>query len=84
MQTEVRIEVVARGPFADGMAFGDSGPYERIAGRVCFAIDPDDPANRGVVDLALAPRGPDGRVGYETDLFVLMPADPARGNRRIL
>lgn len=84
MQTEVRIQVTSRTPFADGMAFGDTGPYERIVGRVRFAIDPDDPANRGVVDLALAPRGAGGRVTFDTDLFMLMPADPARGSGRIL
>jgi hypothetical protein len=66
------------------MPFGDSGPYERIAGRVVFDIDPDDPANHAVVDLSLAPRTADGLVAYSTDIFILTPADLSRGNRRIL
>lgn len=84
MQTELRLQITSRDPFTDGMSFGESGPYERLMGRVLFLIDPEDPANQGVVDLSLAPRTPEGRVAYETDLFMLMPADPARGNGRIL
>lgn len=84
MQTQVRFQITARAQFADGMSFGDSGPYERIAGRVEFAIDPDEPANQDIVDLGLAPRLSDGLVTYATDVFILTPVDLARGNRRIL
>src|SRR5690606_11104890 len=54
-----RIEFLERAPFAAGAAFGEVGSYERIIGRLHFAVDPDDPANGAIVDLALAPR--DGR-----------------------
>jgi hypothetical protein len=84
MQTRVRLEIASRGRFAEGMPFGDVGPYERLAGRAVFGIDPEEPSNRGMVDLALAPRDHDGLVTYAADLFILMPADLARGNRRIL
>ncbi len=40
------LEIVSREPFADGMAFGDVGPYERIVGtgaagavKCCRAAD---------------------------------------------
>ena len=51
MDSQVRLNITMREPFADGMDFGDTGPYERIAGQVDFAIDPDDPANENIVDL---------------------------------
>ncbi len=40
-----RIEIIEREPFAGGAAFGAVGRYERIVGRLHFAVDPDDPAN---------------------------------------
>ena len=44
----VRVEVRERGPFADGHVFGRSGAYEKIAGRLHFEVDPEDPANARV------------------------------------
>ncbi len=79
-----RIEVAARAPFADGAAFGDVGAYEKITGRLHYAIDPAHPANAEVVDLHLARRDGDGLVRFAGDFVLLRPADPARGNRRLL
>jgi len=84
MDTQVRLCIDTREPFADGMAFGDVGPYERLAGRILFAIDPEDPANRPIVDLDQAPRNAAGLVEYATDVYILKPLDLARGNRRLL
>ncbi len=79
-----RLEIVERSAFADGLAFGATGPYERIVGRLHYSVDPDDPANARIVDLALAPRDESGRVSFVGDFIMLKPADPARGNRRLL
>jgi hypothetical protein len=84
MATQVRLRIDTREPFAEGLAFGRVGPYERLAGRVLFAIDPDDPANRTIVDLDHAPRNAAGLVEYSTDLYVLKPLELGRGNRRLL
>ena len=84
MNTEVRLHVTRREPFADGMAFGEVGPYERLVGHVLFAIDPHDPANRTIVDLDHAPRNAAGLVEYSTDIYILKPLDLGRGNRRLL
>jgi len=80
----VRVEIRQRGPFAEGHAFGRTGPYERIVGRMHFEVTPDDPANSGIVDLTLAPRNARGKVEFWSDFFLLAPADPRRGNRRLL
>lgn len=79
-----RIEISERGAFAGGKQFGTIGSYEKITGRLHYAVDPDHPANARVVDLARAPRDADGLVRFAGDFMVLRPADPARGNRRLL
>jgi Alpha/beta hydrolase domain len=84
MDTQVRLRIDLREPFAEGMAFGDVGPYERLAGRMLFAIDPNDPANRTIVDLDHAPRNAAGLVEYSTDVYILKPLELGRGNRRLL
>jgi Alpha/beta hydrolase domain len=84
MDTQVRLRLDTCMPFADGVAFGEVGPYERLAGRVLFAIDPNDPANRAIMDLDHAPRNAAGLVEYGTDIYILKPLELGRGNRRLL
>ncbi|MFQ5849236.1 MAG: alpha/beta hydrolase domain-containing protein [Candidatus Binatia bacterium] len=84
MHTEVRFFLKTREPFADGMIFGDVGPYERLVGRILLAVDPDAPAQRGVVDLNHAPRNATGLVEFSVEFYILKPVELARGNRRLL
>jgi Alpha/beta hydrolase domain len=79
-----RIEVVSSGPFADGKTFGDVGAYVRITGRFYGELDPALPANKSIVDLALAPRNARGRVEYSADFDILRPAEAAKGNGTLL
>src|SRR5262249_44124003 len=76
-------EIALRRPLADGQSFGDAGPYEELKGRLRFAIDPGH-ANRGVTDIALAPRGSSGRVEFSADLSLLVPVDRSRASGRAL
>jgi hypothetical protein len=80
----VRFEIHSREPFAAGQAFGEVGPYERIVGRVHYAVDPALPQNAPIVDLALAPRNAEGKVEFFADLDILAPRELARGNGAIL
>ena len=73
-----------RAPFAEGADFGPVGAYERINGRVRFAIDPGLPANQHIVDLTLAPADDRGLVEFSTEFFIIKPVDMNRGNRRLL
>ena len=79
-----RIEVLAREPFAEGTEFGAAGFYDKITGRLHYAIDPRAPANAPVVDLALAPRDQRGLVTFAGDFVLLAPRDPAKGNGRLI
>lgn len=76
--TEVKIEAVE--PFADNHAFGSTGAYVRIRGVAKGEIDPNAAENATIVDLDKAPRNARGMVEYETDIFILRPADPSKGN----
>ena len=78
----VRLEILDRTPFADGNTYGETGAYELIEGRLHYSVDPDDPANRRIVDLALAPRNEEGRVTFAGDFLLLTPQDPGRGKQR--
>lgn len=71
-------------PFASGMPFGDVGAYERVIGTAKGELDPADSRNKGIVNIDKAPRNANGKVEYETEFFLLRPADPAKGNRKIL
>lgn len=70
-----RIEIEKRIPFAEGRAFEGIGPYERLIGRVHFAVDPAHERNSGIIDLELAPRNRDGLVEFSADLEILAPVD---------
>ncbi|WP_336491948.1 alpha/beta hydrolase domain-containing protein [Methylobacterium nigriterrae] len=78
------IEIATVEPFAEGADFGSAGSYERVIGTARGELDPADPANAGIVDIALAPRNARGMVEYKTDLFILRPKDPARGSGTLL
>ena len=79
--TLVRFEETGREPYEDGARFGEVGAYERIDAVARYAVDPDDPANAVIVDLAAAERGDDGAVHFWGDVVVLRPTDGSRSNR---
>ena len=58
-----RIEILRRVEVLGGKPFGTVGPYEKIVARAHFAVRPDNPHNRPIVDLELAPRNAAGRGG---------------------
>ena len=58
----------------------DEGRYERVIGRVYFAVDPRLPANRAIADLALAPRNAAGLVEFSSDVLFVRPKGARRAN----
>jgi hypothetical protein len=80
----IEVNITSRKPYAEGRAFGDSGPYERIEGVLTFAVDPDSDANKPIVDLELAPRDSDGRVRFQSDFTLITPRDSSSGNCRLI
>jgi hypothetical protein len=67
------IEILTRQPVLNNQSFGTAGPYEEITARVHYAVRPDDPHNRIIVDVDKAPRNAKGEVEFSADLFLLHP-----------
>jgi len=80
----VRVEVKERIAIADLPDIARTGPYEILKGVICLEVNPDDPANKDIVDLRLAPRNKNGNVECSTDFELHQPVEPNRGNRRLL
>ena len=47
----VRLRIDRREVILNGRAFGAAGPYEKLVGKVDFALDPALPRNGDIVDL---------------------------------
>ncbi len=80
----VRVEIASRTDVENGKAFGPAGAYEKIVGKVFFAVDPANPHNRQIVDLDKAPRNAQGEVEFFADLYLLKPKDMSKGNGAVL
>jgi hypothetical protein len=79
-----RIEITrTESPTFEGMSFGEVGQYEKLVGRAFGEVDPNDPRNRVIADIALAPRNSRGRVEYWTDIYILRPVKRSAGNNKI-
>ena len=80
----VRVEIETRELLADGRSFGLPGPYEVLAGKIFFAIDPTAKANQEIRDLDKAPVNDRGEVEFSSDFYLLKPKDISRGNGALL
>ncbi|HKF50120.1 MAG TPA: alpha/beta hydrolase domain-containing protein [Terracidiphilus sp.] len=79
-----RVEISSRADVLNGQSFGDTGPYERIAGRVYFSLPIANWHNQAIVDLANAVNLKDGEVEFSSDFIVYRPKDEKRGNGSML
>ncbi len=80
----VRIEVQSRSDLVGGQPFGAAGPYEKISGKIFFAVDPALSANRIVADIEKAPRNAAGKVEFSSDFFLIKPKRIEQGNGAVL
>jgi hypothetical protein len=74
-----RVEIMSRRDAAGGRSFGSTGAYERLAGKIYFAIDPANRRNQVIADLDKAPRRA-GKVEMSADLVIFRPRDGSRSN----
>ncbi|HEX8678535.1 MAG TPA: alpha/beta hydrolase domain-containing protein, partial [Chthoniobacterales bacterium] len=79
-----RVEIVSRADVLDGKAFGDAGAYEKLIGKVHFAVKPEAAPNKFIVDLEKAPRNQAGEVEFSADFYVLRPKAAARSSGSVL
>ena len=63
-----RVDITSRADVLAGKSFGDVGPYEKLVGRIHFALDPANPHSKAMPDLDKAPRNAKGLVEFSSDL----------------
>src|SRR5581483_9507978 len=80
----VRVEVTSRSDVDNGKPFGLVGAYEKITGRVYFAVNPENSHNRQIVDLDKAARNGQGEVEFSSDFYLFRPKDMSKGNDAVL
>src|SRR5262249_48608845 len=67
-------------PAFGGASFGSAGQYETLAGRAFGELDPGDPHNTIIQDIALAPRNANGMVEYTATFFLVKPVDMSKAS----
>ena len=82
LPAEARVTRVAvedrQSPAFDGRSFGAAGQYETLSGHVFGELDPQDPHNVIITDIALAPRNARGMVEYSATFTLTKPVDMAK------
>lgn len=68
-------------PTFGGASFGAPGPYEKLVGIAYGEVDPTDPHDKVIQDIALAPRNSHGMVEYSMNIYILRPISAQQGNR---
>src|SRR5256885_16770167 len=80
----VRIEVKTRADVLSAKAFGTVGAYEKLSGKIYFAVDPRNSANQIIADIDKAPKNASGKVEFSSDFYMIKPKDIGRGNGTVL
>jgi len=79
-----QIDITSQAPAFGGTSFAGVGPYDNIVGVAHGEVDPNDPLNAIITDIALAPRNTGGMVEYSMDFSIFVPHDPSKGNHTLL
>lgn len=80
--TKIVIDEKISPAFCKGAAcasFGDIGQYEQISGRAFGELDPGDPLNKIIQDVALG-KDADGKVRYVATFVITKPVDMSKAS----
>ncbi|MBK4738797.1 alpha/beta hydrolase domain-containing protein [Noviherbaspirillum pedocola] len=72
------LAITARTDFTPGTSYGAAGAYEQLTGTISGEVDPKDPKNAIIQDVALAPVNARGMVEYKADFVMLKPKDMSK------
>jgi hypothetical protein len=67
-------------PAYGGQVFGKAGQYETLSGHFYGELDPKDPHNGIITDIALAPRNARGIVEYSATFSIAKPVDMSKSS----
>ena len=70
-------------PTFGGYSWPGVGRYEKIVGTAFGEVDPSDPQNAVIVDVALG-ADPDGKARYSFDFYILKPLDLSKGAHKVM
>jgi hypothetical protein len=73
----------SQSPTFGSLSFEAVGQYEKLRGTAFGELDPGDPRNAVITDIAWAPRNSRGMVEYSMDIFLLKPIHLSNGNHRL-
>jgi len=76
----VGVEIISRTDVLHSTPFGNAGPYERIKGKVRFALPVVNRHNLRIVDLSNAVNLKNGEVEFTSDFIAVRPQDTRKGN----
>jgi Alpha/beta hydrolase domain len=80
-----KLQILGRTTAFGGYSFaGDIGTYEKIYGKYFGELNPNDPRNAVIADIALAPRNANGNVEYSADFYILKPTDLTKGAHKAM
>lgn len=75
---QLKLSVTATEDFPG--SYGTVGAYEKLTGSISGEVDPKDPKNAVIQDLALAPVNARGMVEYSAEFTMLKPKDMAKAS----
>src|SRR5579871_664302 len=79
-----KIQILTSGIAFGGHSFAGVGQYQYITGIATGEVDPNDAQNAVITDIQLAPRNAAGHVVYSHNFYILQPADPSKGNHKMM
>ncbi len=80
----IGIQIASRQDVLNGKSFGNAGAYERITGRVSFAVQIANHYNSRIVDLQNAVNLTKGEVEFSSDFIAVRPKEPDKRNGSML
>ena len=69
----VNIDINQSDDIANGTKYGLAGPYEALSGKIHYAIDPKNSANKIIIDIDKTATNSDGMVEFSADFYLIKP-----------
>src|SRR5262249_34153700 len=79
-----KITITSHGTAFGGYSFPLVGQYEFIVGIASGEVNPGNPQNAIITDIALAPRNQKGNVEYQHNFYILKPVNLSQGNHKMM
>src|SRR5689334_18632466 len=80
-RARIKTIVYTTTPAFGGQSFGNVGTFDKLVGTAFGEVDPNDPHNKIIQDIELAPRNERGMVEYSADIYIIKPHEMTKGNR---